>query len=62
MRAHTTLGAETSAGIHFGTFLQADDGEFEPVAELESILAAAAEPKPQFWVLRHGEGRDVPGR
>ena len=62
VRAHTTLAASTSLAIHFGTFLQADDGEFEPIVELEKWIATVAEPKPRFWVLRHGEGREVPAR
>ena len=59
IRAHGVLGARTSMAIHFGTFLQADDGEFEPVRDIDSLVALAPDPKPRFWVLRHGEGRDV---
>ncbi len=60
LKAHQVLRAETSVGIHFGTFPLADDGETEPLEELEKQLAALAEPKPRFWVLGFGEGRDVP--
>jgi L-ascorbate metabolism protein UlaG (beta-lactamase superfamily) len=62
MRAHHVLKAQTSLGIHFGTFMQSDEGEFEPNKDIDSIIASAPEPKPQFWLLRQGEGRDVPGR
>jgi L-ascorbate metabolism protein UlaG (beta-lactamase superfamily) len=59
VRAARDLGATTSLAIHFGTFAQADDGDGEPVAELERALGAAPSP-PRFWVLRQGEGRLVP--
>jgi L-ascorbate metabolism protein UlaG (beta-lactamase superfamily) len=60
VRAHTVLGARTSLAIHFGTFPLADEGEGEPEAELASALRGAPEIAPHFWVLRPGEGRDVP--
>lgn len=54
------LGASTAVGMHFGTFELTDEGEHEPREEIERLLAAAPEPKPRFWVLGFGEGRDVP--
>jgi L-ascorbate metabolism protein UlaG (beta-lactamase superfamily) len=60
VRAHRDLGAGTSVGIHFGTFRLADDGENEPVEELQSALAVVEEPRPRFYVLGLGEGREVP--
>ena len=39
IRAQEVLGAKTAIAIHFGTFAQADDGEFEPVEELKAALA-----------------------
>jgi L-ascorbate metabolism protein UlaG (beta-lactamase superfamily) len=60
VRAHRDLGAGTSVGIHFGTFRLADDGENEPVEELQRALAMAAEPRPRFYILSLGEGREVP--
>ena len=59
--AHADLGARTSLGIHFGTFELADEAEDEPAREIERLLALSPEPKPRFWVLEFGEGRDVPG-
>ncbi len=59
MRAHEDLGAKTSIGIHFGTFRLADDAEDEPVNELQRILDSAADPKPNFYTLAAGEGRDI---
>ena len=61
IRAHEDLGAKTSIGIHFGTFQLADDGEDEPVSELQRLLDSAAEPKPDFYTLAPGEGRTITG-
>ena len=58
VKAHHVLGACTSVAIHFGTFALGDDGQFEPVRDLQK--AVAADGNPRFWVLEHGEGRDVP--
>jgi len=63
VRAHVDLDAGTSVGIHFGTFRLTDEGQDEPVAALgRALTAASAEARgaPRFWVLDHGEGRDVP--
>ncbi len=61
VRAHRRLDAEISMAIHFGTFQQGDEGEFDPVALLAAAIQAAGEPAPRFWVLDHGESRQVPG-
>jgi len=58
--AHDVLGAEVSAGIHFGTFRLADDGEQEPSARIEALRQSRSASPPRFWVLGPGEGRDVP--
>lgn len=60
LEAHAHLKAQTSVGMHFGTFQLADDGQFEPVHRIKLALDKAPEPKPNFWVLGFGEGRDVP--
>ncbi|MFU8805336.1 MAG: MBL fold metallo-hydrolase [Bradymonadaceae bacterium] len=57
--AHDVLGAQTSVGMHFGTFKLADDGEFNPPVRLKRALLAR-DALPHFWVLGFGEGRDVP--
>ena len=59
VRAADDLGAATSVAIHFGTFALGDDGEEEPPRLLAEAIAAR-EPRPRFWVLGFGEGRDVP--
>jgi len=58
VEAHHVLKAQTSLAIHFGCFALGDDGEFEPVRDLQSAIAANGDPR--FWILEHGEGRDVP--
>jgi L-ascorbate metabolism protein UlaG (beta-lactamase superfamily) len=60
VRAHQLLQSQTSLAIHFGTFPMADDGADQPVAELQKALAELPEAARSFWVLREGEGRDVP--
>ena len=58
VRAHHVLRSQTSVAIHFGSFELGDDGQFEPVRDLERALAANGSPR--FWILDQGEGRDVP--
>ena len=60
LRAHETLGAATSIAMHFGTFAQADDGETEPIEELQAVLSRRADPKPRFLLLDNGESVEVP--
>ena len=58
VQAHQVMKAQTSVAIHFGCFALGDDGEFEPVRDLQTAIAARGNPR--FWILEHGEGRDVP--
>ena len=60
LAAHRDLGAGASVGMHYGTFELADDGQEEPGREIERLLAESPEPRPRFWLLDPGEGRDVP--
>ena len=60
LRAHAILGASTSLAIHFGTFQLADDARTEAPRRLEELLAAAAEPRPRFWIPDFGVPRDIP--
>jgi len=59
--AHQRLGARQSMAIHFGTFPLASDGQHEPVELLDRALTAEKLTRNEFWVLEHGEGRDVHG-
>jgi L-ascorbate metabolism protein UlaG (beta-lactamase superfamily) len=56
--AHFALGARTSVAIHFGTFALGDDGEYDPLRDLDDALAEGG--NPPFLVLDQGEGRDLP--
>jgi len=53
---HYLLQPDVSVAIHFGTFALADDGEAEPVRELQEALGNQIS---NFWVLVHGEARHV---
>ena len=59
IEVHDALEPSFSLAIHFGTFALGDDGEIEPVAELREALNKK-DKRENFWVLEHGEGRDVP--
>ncbi len=58
VEAHFVLRAQTSVAIHFGTFALGDDGAFDPLRDLQEAIAANENPR--FWILEHGEGRDIP--
>ena len=60
VEAHRILGAGTSMAIHFGTFPLGDDGQDEPVERLNRALGAAGQYGDGFWVLGHGESRELP--
>ncbi|MFW6058096.1 MAG: MBL fold metallo-hydrolase [Persicimonas sp.] len=60
VQAHRVLEAETSMGMHWGTFRLADDGYAEPVEALEEALADQDVDPERFWVLDEGHGRNVP--
>ncbi len=58
--AHQSLRATTSVGIHYGTFQMADDGFEEPAQTLIKERAAAGLGEEDFWILKEGEGKNVP--
>src|SRR6266700_376970 len=60
VEAHHVLAAHVSTAMHFGTFALGDDGEFEPLQTLRDALSKDAKGDSGFWVLEHGEGRNVP--
>lgn len=60
VEAHKILAPRISLAIHFGTFALGDDGQFEPVENLREALMKEDVDDAIFWVLEHGEGRDVP--
>ncbi|HEY8224090.1 MAG TPA: MBL fold metallo-hydrolase [Pyrinomonadaceae bacterium] len=58
IEVHHLLEPRVSMAIHFGTFALGDDGEIEPVTELRQALNKQ-DKRENFWVLEHGEGRNV---
>ena len=56
VKVHQLLRPRVSVAIHFGTFALGDDGEVEPVSDLREALGNQSS---NFWVLEHGEGRDI---
>jgi L-ascorbate metabolism protein UlaG (beta-lactamase superfamily) len=60
VQIHHLLEPQVSLAMHFGTFALGDDGEFEPVTELRHSLGAQDDQDSRFWILEHGEGRNVP--
>jgi L-ascorbate metabolism protein UlaG (beta-lactamase superfamily) len=59
LAAHHALAAQTSVGMHFGTFQLADESQTGAQEGLAAALARAPAPKPNFWVLGFGEGRSI---
>ena len=59
VRAQEVLGARTGMAIHFGTFAQADDGEFEPLDALKEALAGREGGGPEFVALDNGESFEI---
>ena len=60
IEVHQILEPRVSLAIHFGTFALGDDGELDPVRTLREALNNKANRDSSFWILEHGEGRDVP--
>ena len=56
VQIHRDIRSEQSVAIHFGTFPLADDGEREPIDDLNKALTEAKIPAEQFSVLKAGEG------
>ena len=59
VKAHHVVRSRHSVGIHYGTFSLADDGQKEPVRELQRALAQTQR-ETVFWSLEFGVGREVP--
>jgi len=54
---HQDVGARYSVGMHWGTFLLADEDMDEPPRRLAAARAAAGIPAERFFVMQHGETR-----
>jgi L-ascorbate metabolism protein UlaG (beta-lactamase superfamily) len=62
VEAHRILGAQTSVGVHFGTFALADEGMDQAPVDLAAALVDQAVAPDRFLVLGFGEGRDIDAR
>ena len=60
VQAHLDLRAQTSVGIHFGTFQLTFEGQDEPVRALAAARDEAGLPPEAFRALLPGEGFAVP--
>ena len=60
VRAHIDLGARTSVAVHFGSFALADDGQEQPVNDLERARDSEGVDSEAFRILEHGIGTMVP--
>lgn len=57
VKIHTELGAETSIAAHYGTFPLADDGELDPVNDLQDALKNSGISADAFILLKEGDFR-----
>ncbi len=54
--AHIDVESRKSMGIHFGTFIQADDGRLESIIDLKDALYEKKIDFGEFILPRHGKG------
>jgi L-ascorbate metabolism protein UlaG (beta-lactamase superfamily) len=61
VRAHRVLRSKQSVGMHFGTFLEHPEQTIDAhEKDLATALKQHNVPESEFWILKFGEGRDVP--
>jgi L-ascorbate metabolism protein UlaG (beta-lactamase superfamily) len=61
VKAHKMLGVTQSVGIHFGTFKEHPEQAIDAHEnDLKEALIKHRVPKSRFWILKFGEGKDVP--
>lgn len=60
VQAHLDLQSAFSLGIHYGSFELADDGQEEPVVDLQKALVAQGLAQSLFPAAAFGAGYDVP--
>lgn len=59
VRIHRDLGAALSVAMHWGTFPLTDEPFDEPPRRLRAAQREAGVPEDAFWVMGHGETRDL---
>ena len=60
VRVHKDLGAKRSVAIHWGTFVLTDEPLDEPPKELAKHLEKTQLTSEEFFILKHGETRQLP--
>jgi L-ascorbate metabolism protein UlaG (beta-lactamase superfamily) len=55
VKIHRDVGSQVSIAMHFGTFPLADDGEDEPVNDLDLAISKYQLTRHEFVVLNEGE-------
>ena len=58
-KIHKELKAETSIAMHFGTFALADDGQDEPIQELEKARKKYGIQPQEFMILKEGSFHEI---
>jgi L-ascorbate metabolism protein UlaG (beta-lactamase superfamily) len=58
VRIHEDVQSQTSIAMHFGTFPLADDGQADPVGDLNAALQKSAIPEGEFLVPKEGAAID----
>jgi len=59
VQAHLDLGAKKSIGMHFGTFPMADDGQQEPLDDLDIAREKKNIDRQEFFTLEEGGSFDL---
>ena len=59
VKIHQAVSARQSLAVHWGTFLLTDEAADEPPKRLAAALDAAGVPRDQFWLMQHGETRQL---
>ncbi len=59
IKVHLDLKAETSIGMHFGTFPLADDGQNDPVSDLEVAKKKFNLSDNDFRILKEGSSHEI---
>lgn len=59
VQAHLDIGAKKSIGMHFGTFPMADDGQEEPLHDLQKARDNKGVTQKDFFTLKEGESYEL---
>ena len=56
---HVDVKAENSLAIHHNTFPLSDEGQYQPIEDLNTALAEKQISRDAFFVLEEGKWRDI---